>query len=336
MRRETSDARAVIDGLCAAISPASRAQATGAAQRLPRRAREPRDLLERLAIWLAAARHSPRPSTSNKRVVVVAADHGVGDPGVSLGAASPTIAALEQLAAGDAALCTAARRVGAQLVLVDAGAWGDTSHISGLVDMRLGAGTADLALGPAMPEGVALGALAHGVALAFSLAEDGLDVVCLGALGIGGEVASTALIAALTGTPPEALGGPDAATAAAALARSQVDPTDPHRLLANVGGYEIAVLTGVVLAAAAISVPVVLDDHASGAAALVARALAPAAADYLLASHIGSHPAHRAAIGALGLELEPLLSVGVSRGEGTGAALALPALDAAAALLRTP
>jgi nicotinate-nucleotide--dimethylbenzimidazole phosphoribosyltransferase len=333
MSGEASDPRAVIHGLCAAISPASRAQATGAARRLAPRAGESHDLLERLAIWLAAARHSPRPSTEHKRVVVVAADHGVGDPGVDLGALSPTIAALEQLAAGDAALCAAARRVGAKLVLIDAGAWSDTSHISGLVDLRLGSGTADITAGPAMPEAEAARALAHGVAIVFSLAEEGLDIACLGALGVGAEVASTALIAALTGQPPESIGGPDAAAAAAALARDRVDPKAPLALLANFAGYEIAVLTGVVLAAAAISVPVVLDDHASGAAALVARALAPAAADYVLASHIGSHPAHRAAIEALGLELEPLLSVGVSRGEGTGATLALPALDAAAGLL---
>lgn len=325
------DEAAIIDGLCAAITPASEAQAHGARARLGDR---PAALLERLAIWLAAARHAPRPQAASKRIVVVAADHGAGDPGVDLGESSPTLVALRQLAAGDAALSTAARASGAQIALVDAGAWGAAGQIPGLIDVRGGDGTADIKVGPAMAPAAAARAVASGIALSFSLAEEGLDVIALGALGVGSEVASTALIAALADADARAAGGVDADEAAAAIAANEPDSRRPLEAAAAVGGFEIAVLAGAILGAAAIAVPVVLDDHATAAAALLAVRLAPNVRDYVLASHIGSIPAHRVALSALSPKIEPLLSVGVSRGEGTGAAVVLPSLDAAASLLR--
>ena len=334
MSQAERDARAAIDGLCASITPASRAQALGAERALAPRKGGNLELFERLAIWLAAARHAPRPATANKRVIVVAADHGVADPGVDLGGASPTAAALAHIDAGRGPLCAAARSAGATIALVDAGVWGDPGHIPGLIDLRAGAGTADITAGPAMSTETTTLAIASGVALLFSLAEDGLDVAALGALGAGSEVASTATIASLSGSSPSALGGPDAPDADAALSTNAPDRASPIDVVASVGGFDIAVLAGVILAATAIAVPIVIDDHVTGAAALAAAALAPDVRDYVLASHAGSHPAHQAALEALALRVEPLLSVGLARGDGAGAALALPALDAAAAHLR--
>lgn len=334
MNAELESARGAIRDISGAIAPASRAQALGAERRLAASRADASPLLERLAVWLAAARHAPRPRVARKRILVACADHGAGDPGVDFGGDWPTAAQLVALTSGEAALAKTARQVGAELALVDAGVFGGASEDPrGVVDLRLGAGTADIRAGPAMPEESAALAITSGIALSYSLAEEGLDVAALGALGLGSEISSTAVIAALTRTDPRSMGGSDAAEAEAALAASAWDAGEPLSVLSALGGYEIGVLAGAILGAASIDIPIVLDDHATAAAALLARALAPNARDYVLAAHGGSIPAHRAALAALDIEIEPLLSLGVSRGEGTGGALVLPALDTAAALL---
>jgi nicotinate-nucleotide--dimethylbenzimidazole phosphoribosyltransferase len=139
-----------------------------------------------------------------------------------------------------------------------------------------------------------------------------------------------ALIAALTGEPAQSFGA-DAAAITAAQAANPSPGGEPLELLSLFGGFELGVLAGIILAAAAIDLPVVLDDHGTWAAALVAARLAPPAAEYLFAAHPGGSPGHRAALTALGLS--PIFELGLAHGEGTGAVLALPVLDAAAGLL---
>ncbi len=329
-----SDVREVIDALVASISPASEAQALGVRQRLAAQ-RGGRELgaVGHLIERLCAARHAPRPALARRVVLCVAADHGIADPRVDLGVHSPAVVGAQHIAAGGAAVNAVARTAGARVVVLDAGVRGGQRWLAdGVVDLRLGDGTGDISVGPAMPSSVALLAVQTGIAALLSLADEGLDVLAVGQLAPGAQPVSAAVIAALTGAETAAVASAvDRAVVDAALAANAPLAAEPIALLAQLGGYDLGVLAGLILAAAAISVPVVLDDHGTSAAALIAARLAPAVPGYLIAAHAGSEPSHRQALGALGLV--PLFDLGLSHGEGAGAALALPLIDAAARLL---
>jgi nicotinate-nucleotide--dimethylbenzimidazole phosphoribosyltransferase len=315
----------VLRHVIASITPASAAHAEGA-RLLVAHAATP--VLERIAMTLAGAQHTARPRTERRALLVVAGDHGVGDPGLALGAAHPTVIAAHAIADGTAAVAQVARSARTPIVLVDAGVR-EPDHMPA-VTVALGRGpSADLTRGPAMSVVDAALGLEAGIALAVSLAEPGLDVLAVGALGIGAEVAAAALVGAATATPPRGLGD---ALAEQVGARAAAAPLDgPLERLAAFGGPETAVLAGAMLAAASMNIPIVLDDHATGAAALVAAAFAPDLAGYVLAAHRGT-AAHPIVLGHLGLA--PIFDVGLGHGDGTGAAMALPLLDQVAALTR--
>lgn len=302
-----------------AIGPASRAYGD-AAQRAVARAGAP--LLERLAAQLGAAQHAPRPRAARRAIVVVAGDHGAGDPGISLGAAHPTIVAAHAIADGSAALAHVARASRTPIVLVDAGVREPTAMPPSAIQLGRGAPVG----APMTLVDAALG-LEAGIALAVSLADDGLDLLAVGALGLGAEVASAALLGAALGAPPTGLDDPDA-EAAGALGAS-MSSAGALAQLAALGGPDTAVLAGLILAAASTHVPVLLDGYATGAAALVAAAFAPAVTGYLIAAHTGSFTQPRI-LAHLGLA--PIYDVGLGHGEGTGAAMLLPLADQVAAL----
>jgi nicotinate-nucleotide--dimethylbenzimidazole phosphoribosyltransferase len=193
-----------------------------------------------------------------------------------------------------------------------------------------------------MSRSLAVRAVETGITLVADEHVRGLDAVATGEMGIANTTASSCLVVALAGAPVELATGrgtglDDARLAAKcavverALAINAPDANDPLGTLARLGGLEIAGLVGVILGAAARRVAVVLDGFISGAAALVAARLAPAAVPYLIAGHRSAEPGHRIVLEELGLE--PLLDLGLRLGEGTGAALAFPLLDAACRLL---
>jgi nicotinate-nucleotide--dimethylbenzimidazole phosphoribosyltransferase len=324
----------VLEQIIESISPASVAQATGAAQKLLRSglAAQHGGLAE-VATRLCAARHAPRPKLDAKTVVVLASDHGVASPGIDLGENSPTVQALRLMAEGGAAINAAARSANAQLVLVDTGIrGGDNMDLGkGVLSFRAGNGTENFCDGDAMTKEQAEAAIQTGIALTFSLADAGLDILALGQVSAGSQPTSAALVAAITKESPAALSPLDADVVEKALRRHDTSACSPIELLAKLGGFDIAVMTGMILAAASINVPVVLDGHGSSSAALLAHGLSPHVRGYLFASHSGGIPAHRAALRTLGLE--PLFAVGLAQGEGTGAVLALPMLDAAARVM---
>ncbi len=329
----------LLDHILSSILPASGAMQAAATATIARRLPHGESLgkLGAAAGRLAGARHTPRPVLTARAVIICAADHGVAWPGLDLGADGPAAAALRLIAAGESAVSAAARTAGAAQVLVDAGVkGGDRLELGrGVLSFRLADGTASILDGPAMPREVAEAGLATGIALAVSLADATLDLVALGQIGPGSEVASGALIAALTGADPAAIAPDDAGPIARALAANPIAAgeakDDPTGALAALGGLEIALQVGVILACASIHVPVVLDDYGTWAAALVAARLAPSTTGYLFAAHAGGRPGYRAGLTALGLE--PLFDLGLSHGEGTGALLAVPLLDAAARVL---
>jgi nicotinate-nucleotide--dimethylbenzimidazole phosphoribosyltransferase len=332
---------AILRHVIGAIGPASAAHADAARRRV---AAAGAPVLERLAGALGGAQHTARPRSARRVIVVCAGDHGVGDPGVALGAAHPTAVAAHAIADGSAALTQLARasRARAPIVLVDAGAREAAALPTSAV--RLGRGpSADLMAGPAMTVVDAALSLEAGIALAVALADTlagpagpagdgdgdpgGLDLVAIGAIGVGADVASAALLGAALGAPLTGLGDPVAEAAGArgaALAGASA-----LELLAAFGGPETGVLAGLILAAASTHVPVVLDGYATGAAALVAAAFAPDAIGYLVAAHTGSftHPRILAHLG-----LHPVFDLGLGHGEGTGAAMALALIDHMAAV----
>ncbi|HEU0030763.1 MAG TPA: nicotinate-nucleotide--dimethylbenzimidazole phosphoribosyltransferase [Kofleriaceae bacterium] len=283
-------------------------------------------VLERLAATLGGAQHTPRPRAARRSIIVCAGDHGVGDPGIALGAAHPTVVAAHAIADGSAALAHVARASRAPIVLVDAGAAERAAMPATAIQLGRGA-TASLVTGPAMTVVDAALGLEAGIALAVSLVDAGLDVVALGALGVGADVASAALLGAALGAPPTGLADPVAEQAGARGAEHA--GSGALELLATFGGAETAVLAGLVLGAASMNVPVILDGYATGAAAVIAARFAPAVTGYLVAAHAGTFTQPRI-LAHLGLT--PVFDVGIGHGEGTGAAMVIPLVDQIAAL----
>jgi nicotinate-nucleotide--dimethylbenzimidazole phosphoribosyltransferase len=305
------------------IEPLDAAAMDAARVELDRKTKPRRSLgrLEELAVQLAGIGVTePRFA-----IVVAAGDHGYADEGVSAYPAEVTRQMLEVFDSGGAAICVLARLVGAELVVVDAG---------------VGGGTANATRGPAMSREQALAALGTGIELARELSGR-CTVVALGDMGIANTTAASALHAALLGVPPSAVCGPGTGLDPAGVRRkvavvgralaANAPLGDPVDVLAALGGFEIALLAGVALGAAAERLAVVLDGFIVAAAALVASRLDPHVVDYMIAAHLSPEPGHRLSLDALGLR--PLLDLGLRLGEGTGAALALPLLAASLAVL---
>ena len=298
--------------------------------------------LERLATQLAGITGKARPRLSRKAVIVMAADHGVTSEGVSAYPAEVTAQMVMNFANGGAAINVLARQAGARVIVVDIGVAADLPADLPIVHRKVAFGTQNLAKQAAMTEPQTLAAIGVGAEILMSEADLGLDVVCLGEMGIGNTTAASAIVAAMTGLPVADVTGRgtgiDAETWTRkiqvidrALKLHRLDPAQPLDVLAKVGGLEIAGLVGVTLATAARRIAVIVDGFIATAAALVAVELCPQLRGYLIAAHRSVEVGHRAALERL--ELEPLIALDLRLGEGSGAALVLPMLDAAVALL---
>ncbi|MDP9375297.1 MAG: nicotinate-nucleotide--dimethylbenzimidazole phosphoribosyltransferase [Chloroflexota bacterium] len=297
--------------------------------------------LEELAVRLAGITGRVRPAIDRKAIVVMAGDHGVTAEGVSAYPAAVTPQMVANFLRGGAAISVLARAAGARVAVVDVGVAAAIEG-AGLVARKVTPGTRNMAAGPALTRAETLRAIEAGFDVLDEQAADGLDAVALGEMGIGNTTAASAITAALTGLPPAAVTGRGTGLDDAGLARkvavveralavNRPDPSDPLDVLAKVGGLEIAGLVGVTLGAAARRIPVVVDGFIAGAAALLAAELCPRARDYLIAAHVSVEAGHRPILARLGLR--PLLDLDLRLGEGSGATLALPLIDAAARLL---
>ncbi|GAC1436336.1 MAG: hypothetical protein NVSMB65_10370 [Chloroflexota bacterium] len=298
--------------------------------------------LEELSVKMAGITGQVRPRLPRKTVIVLAADHGVAAEGVSAYPQEVTGQMVANFLAGGAAINVLARQAGARVVVGDLGVASDLPHHPQLVKKKIGYGTRNIADGPAMSVGEALAAIAAGIEIVEEEVARGLDLVATGDMGIGNTTPSSAIVAAMTGRAAADVTGrgtgvDDAgwsrkvAAIERALDVNRPDPADPLDVLAKVGGYEIAGLVGVILAAAAARLPVIVDGFISGAAALVATELCPAARDYLVAAHTSVEIGHRIILERM--ELIPLLILNLRLGEGTGAALAMHLIDDALAVL---
>lgn len=301
--------------------------------------------LETLSILLAGITGRPAPVFANKVVAVMAADHGVTAEGVSAYPAEVTPGMVANFAAAGAAINAIARHVGARVIVTDVGVNADISALAGVRHRKIRMGTANMAQGPAMMPDEAVRALESGIEVVDEVAGAASEELCMfatGEMGIGNTTAASAVIAALTGRPvAEVTGRGTGITVDAlphkiavierALEVNRPDPGDPVDVLAKVGGLEIAALTGVILGAAARRCPVVMDGFISSAGALAAVRLCPAARPYILPSHVSVEAGHKVVLDELGLV--PLFDLEMRLGEGTGAALAMSIIDAAAKTL---
>ncbi len=299
--------------------------------------------LEELGARLAGmAGTCPPPVPENPAVVICAGDHGVLGRGVSPWPKEVTAAMVRNFCEGGAAVNAIAGAVGARVTILDVGVASDPERHPRLRTAKRRPGTDDLSRGPAMSREEAAGALMSGAGVAEELVGSGVDLLVTGDMGIGNTTPASALISAFTGLPPAQTTGRGTgiddetlklkvAVIEEALELHRPDPKDPLGVLAAVGGLEHAAIAGIVLAGALHGVPVVLDGVVSNSAALVAHALAPDSAGYLVAGHLSAEPGAAVALGHLGLE--PLLDLRMRLGEGTGGLLAVPLVRAAARVL---
>ncbi|MFZ5872012.1 MAG: nicotinate-nucleotide--dimethylbenzimidazole phosphoribosyltransferase [Actinomycetota bacterium] len=328
-----------------AIGPADPAAAAAAAERQRRLAKPPGSLgdLEDVAVRLAgSAGRCPPPLPEPAAVAVFAGDHGVHARGVTPWPQEVTAHMVAAFASGGAVVNALARQVGARMVVVDVGVAG-TVPADGVLRRRVRSGTADLSSGPAMTRQEATAALLAGAGVARDLVAAGARLLVAGDMGIANTTPAAALVCAFTGASPSAATGRGTgvdddglarkvAVVAEAIALHAPDAADPVGVLAALGGLEHAAIAGFLLQAAASRVPAVLDGVIACSAALVAHALCPVAADHWVAGHRSAEPGATLALQALGLR--PLLDLGMRLGEGTGAVLAVPLVQAAARTLR--
>lgn len=293
--------------------------------------------LEAIAIQMAGITGEVLPIVPLKAVVVMAADHGVTAEGVSAYPAAVTPQMVYNFLHGRAAINALSRQAGAEVLVVDIGVATELTHPH-LLSRKVRMGTANMAHGPAMTRGEALEATAVGIEAFESLAKRGIDLLAIGEMGIGNTTAASAITAGLTGVSVELVTGRGTGIDDEQLAHkvhvikralicNEPDANDPIDVLTKVGGLEIAGLVGVIIAAAARRVPVVLDGFISGAAALVAFGLNPAVRDYLFAGHVSVECGHQVILEKMGLS--PLLDLELRLGEGTGAVLAMHIIEAA-------
>lgn len=332
--------------LARSIKPSSD-EATKDARALQNRLTKPQGslgYLETLGIQLCAIAGScPPPVPESVTIGVFAGDHGVVASGVTQWPSEVTAQMVANFCAGGAAINVLARHIGANVVVVDVGvATTIPGESSVLVRRNVAKGTANLALGPAMTHDEARAALDVGVDVGNDALARGAQLLVTGDMGIGNTTPSAALIAAFTKTTAASVVGRGTGideemlkvktrVIEAGLARLTPNST-PLDVLSEVGGLEIAALAGFIVAGAAAGVPVVIDGVISVAAALVATAFAPGVPAYLIGGHRSSEPGASAGLTQLGLT--PVLDLALRLGEGSGAALAVPLVQAAAKIMR--
>jgi nicotinate-nucleotide--dimethylbenzimidazole phosphoribosyltransferase len=294
--------------------------------------------LEELSIQIAGIQGKARPVIENKAMITMAGDHGIVDEKIGNWPREVTAQMVENFLRGGAGINVLARQAGARIVFVDMGIASDLKPSPQLVVRKIGYGTKNMFLGPAITREQAVKAVEAGIEIVSGEADKGLDIVGTGDMGIGNTTVSSAIFAAMTGKPVEEVTGRGTGLTDEQLAHkisvikraltvNKPDPSQPLDVLAKVGGFEIGGLAGVMLGAAARRIPVLIDGFISGAAALIAVALAPQLKDFIIAAHCSAEAGHAAMLKHLGLK--PLLNLDMRLGEGTGAALGIFIAEAA-------
>ncbi|MFE1886646.1 nicotinate-nucleotide--dimethylbenzimidazole phosphoribosyltransferase, partial [Streptomyces diastatochromogenes] len=319
------------------------AKALGEAWERQKRMTKPAGALGMLEIISAQlsglSRQCPPPIPEPAAVAIFAGDHGVHAQGVTPWPQEVTAQMVANFLGGGAVCNAFANQVGAEVCVVDVGVAADLPATPGLLPRKIRGGTSDMTTGPAMTREEAKAAIEVGIETARDLVAAGNKALLTGEMGIANTTASAALISVFTGADPAEVTGRGTGINDETLARKtevvrralevhQPDPADPIGVLAAIGGFEHAALVGLLLGGASLRTPVILDGVSAGAAALVARAIAPEVLAACIAGHRSAEPGHVAALNKLGLR--PLVDLDLRLGEGTGALLALPLVQSTA------
>jgi nicotinate-nucleotide--dimethylbenzimidazole phosphoribosyltransferase len=324
-----------IEPVDSALEPQLRARIDGKAKPLGALGR-----LEDLAVQLGSIWHPLPPCTKHATAFIFAADHGITVEGVSLYPASVTAAMVATYLAGRAGVNALARACDVDVRVIDAGVDAELPRHPELIDARIRRGSRNATREPALTNAEARDCLARGASIVAEAIRTGTDIVAIGEMGIGNTTSAALLMHRLAPAPlADCVGagtGLDAAgierkLAVAERAASRSNATAALDVLAEFGGYEIAMMAGTVLGSAAHRRPVIIDGFIASAAALVAVRMQPAARGYCVFSHGSAERGHRLLLEALGAK--PYLDLGLRLGEGTGAVMAVPLLRAAGGVL---
>lgn len=335
----------LLDTTLASIQPVSAEALAAAEERQNQLTKPPGSLghLETVGNRLAAIAGACPPPVPEPAVIgLFAGDHGVCAQGVSPWPQEVTVQMMLNIGAGGAAINVLGRQAGADVWVTNVGVANDAPEHPGVRDRNVRRGTADFTAGPAMTLAEARAAVEVGITTAFEAVDGGANCLLTGEMGIGNTTPSSALISVFTGTDVATVTGRGAGADDAMLNRKvdviergialhRPDPSDALATVAAVGGLEHAAIAGFILGAAARRVPVVLDGVIACSAACVAVAFHDDVRGYLISGHAGAEPGIQAAVAHLGLR--PLVDLGLRLGEGSGAAVALPMVQAAARIL---
>jgi nicotinate-nucleotide--dimethylbenzimidazole phosphoribosyltransferase len=334
----------LIKQVCDQIGPVDQSWLQAARERQLTLTKPPGSLgrLEKIANRLAAIQRTVTPRVTAKRIYVVAGDHGVTTEGVSAYPREVTAQMVDNFLRGGAAINVLARFGGIDVRVVDAGVDADLTDRKALIHAKTMRGTANFAVGPAMTRAEAEACVVAGIEIARVAASDGIHLLGIGEMGIGNTTAASAITSVLLKCDPEGVTGRGTGINDDELAHkivvirraieiNELNAGDAIEVLAKVGGAEIGVMAGIVLGAAANHLPVVADGFISTTAAALALKLQPNVSDFLFYGHRSSECGHAALIDLIGEQ--PLLDLSMRLGEGTGAALAMHIIEAAAKLL---
>jgi nicotinate-nucleotide--dimethylbenzimidazole phosphoribosyltransferase len=295
-----------------------------------------------LALELAAITGRNPPPVARKTIITMAGDHGVTESGVSQYPSEVTMQMVYNFINGGAGVNALSGLTGARVVVVDMGVNGDLSALGEkILHKKIGKGTRNIAKGPAMTREDAVKSVEAGIEVALSLAGS-TDVFGAGEMGIGNTTPASAIVAAVTGKDPALLTGRGTGidderlrlkigVVQQILAVNKPDVKDGLDMLAKIGGFEIGGMAGVIIGAASMRKPVLVDGFISTAGAIIASLIAPASKNYMIAAHESVEPGHQAMLGWL--DKRAFLDMNMRLGEGSGAALAMCLVDAASAVL---
>ena len=283
-----------------------------------------------------------KPRLKNKVIFTFAGDHGIAVEGVSAYPQAVTAQMVYNFINGGAGINVLARHVGARVVVADLGVASDLKPHKELVNKKVALGTRNILKGPAMSKEEAVKAIENGIEIFLNELPKGIDIAGTGEMGIANTASASAIAATILKKPVEELTGRGTgiddialknkvAAITKALEINKPNPKDAIDVVSKVGGFEIAGLVGVILAAASKRVPVVIDGFISSAASLIAYTLEPKVKEYLIAAHCSVEKGHRAVLEYMGLK--PILDLNMRLGEGTGAALAMNIIEASVKIL---
>lgn len=298
--------------------------------------------LEGLAVQIAGITGQVHPSVEKKTIITLAGDHGVYEEDVTANPQEVTYAQSILMAKGLPGVCAISRISNATVTVVDIGVNKDLPKDVKVIPRKIKYGTDNIAKGPAMTREEAIRSIEVGIEMADLALDEGVQIIGTGEIGIANTTPTTAMLATFAQIDPESITGPGAGTGQGGIAHKVAvirraiqantpDANDPIDVLAKVGGLEIGGMAGVMIGAAKNRLPVVVDGYIATVAALLAVKLEPKVALYLIASHATEEPGGRLASELVGIE--PVLHMNMCLGEGSGAALMFPIIDAAMSMM---